>query len=95
MAPCATTRKDIGTGGPCRAWEACLLLVFHALKREPRHVEGVGKLLHLDLEVLDVLVVHQALVEVLEELAVLLLDVQADGHCLVEELPNLLEILLQ
>lgn len=71
-----------------------LLLVLHALKREPRHVEGVGELLHLGLEVLNVLVVHQALVEVLEELAVLLLDVQADGHRLVEELSNLLKVLL-
>jgi hypothetical protein len=71
-----------------------LFLVLHAIEREARHVKGGGKLLDLALEVLDVFVVHQALGEVLEQLAVLLLDFQADRHSLVEELGNLLEIFL-
>lgn len=91
----STAGRRLAAVGP---WFVCvfvfLLLVLHAVEGEAGHVEGGGELLDLQLEVLDVLVVHQALGEVLEELAVLLLDVEADGHGLVEELADLLKVLL-
>lgn len=45
-------------------------------------------------QVLYVLVLHQALLEVLENLAMLRLDAQADGHSSVKVLGNLHEVLL-